>query len=107
MQCFTSFNFKYLEWFTSRVETAESNLRNLKSKSTYRDVQQMNSLVSVKFYYIYLAIYINSGPVFNHKYHLDCNVTFTRMSYDDHKSCVSENQRYGGKDYVEKGNKVS
>jgi len=27
------------------------------------------------------------------------------MSYDDHKSSVSENQRYGGKDYVEKGYK--
>ena len=29
------------------------------------------------------------------------------MSYDGHKSCVTENERYGGKDYVEKGNKVT
>ncbi|CAG5112486.1 Oidioi.mRNA.OKI2018_I69.chr2.g6698.t1.cds [Oikopleura dioica] len=36
---------------------------------------------------------------------IDCNVTFNRMSYDGHKSCVTENERYGGKDYVEKGNK--
>jgi len=36
---------------------------------------------------------------------IDCNVTFNRMTYKDHKSCISENQRYGGKDYVEKGNK--
>ena len=35
----------------------------------------------------------------------DCNVTFTRVSYVHHKSCVSENERYGGKDYVEKGAK--
>merc|ERR1712130_364167 len=36
---------------------------------------------------------------------IDCNQLFDRKSFTVHKSCITENERYGGKDYVEKGAK--
>uniref|UniRef100_A0A1I7Y5U6 Zf-LYAR domain-containing protein n=1 Tax=Steinernema glaseri TaxID=37863 RepID=A0A1I7Y5U6_9BILA len=36
---------------------------------------------------------------------IDCNVYFDRNSYREHIKCVSEDQRYGGKNYVAKENK--
>ena len=49
------------------------------------------------------SIFDNCKKIFKTEW--DCNVTFTRETYSSHKSCVTENQRYGGKDYVEKGAK--
>lgn len=36
---------------------------------------------------------------------IDCCKDFTRSSYASHNKCMTENERYGGKDYVEKGSK--
>ncbi|KAI6188507.1 hypothetical protein M3Y98_00362300 [Aphelenchoides besseyi] len=36
---------------------------------------------------------------------IDCNVTFGRENYRQHNKCVSEDQRYGGVNYVPKENK--
>uniref|UniRef100_A0A915PRG8 39S ribosomal protein L16, mitochondrial n=1 Tax=Setaria digitata TaxID=48799 RepID=A0A915PRG8_9BILA len=36
---------------------------------------------------------------------LDCGQAFSRVSYKDHIRCVTENKKYGGKNYTEKENK--
>ncbi|MFH4979935.1 hypothetical protein AB6A40_006644 [Gnathostoma spinigerum] len=36
---------------------------------------------------------------------IDCGKVFTKISYQDHLKCISEDQKYGGKDYVEKAKK--
>ncbi|KAK0414496.1 hypothetical protein QR680_011464 [Steinernema hermaphroditum] len=36
---------------------------------------------------------------------IDCNVYFDRKTFREHVKCVSEDQRYGGKNYVAKENK--
>lgn len=37
---------------------------------------------------------------------IDCNAVFTSNSYKDHIKCISEDQKYGGKNFVQKENKV-
>ncbi|CAP37281.2 Protein CBG20151 [Caenorhabditis briggsae] len=36
---------------------------------------------------------------------IDCQLIYTRDTYKDHVKCITENQKYGGKNYVEKENK--
>uniref|UniRef100_A0A0N5B9B0 Zf-LYAR domain-containing protein n=1 Tax=Strongyloides papillosus TaxID=174720 RepID=A0A0N5B9B0_STREA len=36
---------------------------------------------------------------------MDCQKSFDKFSYSSHLKCISEGQRYGGKDYVVKENK--
>ncbi|CAB3402327.1 unnamed protein product [Caenorhabditis bovis] len=36
---------------------------------------------------------------------IDCQLVFTKDTYKDHVKCITENQKYGGKNYVEKENK--
>uniref|UniRef100_A0A8R1DKH2 Zf-LYAR domain-containing protein n=1 Tax=Caenorhabditis japonica TaxID=281687 RepID=A0A8R1DKH2_CAEJA len=36
---------------------------------------------------------------------IDCQLVYTRDTYKDHVKCITENQKYGGKNYVEKENK--
>uniref|UniRef100_A0A0M3I2U9 Zf-LYAR domain-containing protein n=1 Tax=Ascaris lumbricoides TaxID=6252 RepID=A0A0M3I2U9_ASCLU len=36
---------------------------------------------------------------------IDCNAVFTSNSYKDHIKCISEDQKYGGKNFVQKENK--
>uniref|UniRef100_A0A1I7TT48 Zf-LYAR domain-containing protein n=1 Tax=Caenorhabditis tropicalis TaxID=1561998 RepID=A0A1I7TT48_9PELO len=36
---------------------------------------------------------------------IDCQLIYTRETYKDHVKCITENQKYGGKNYVEKENK--
>ncbi|VDK58940.1 unnamed protein product [Anisakis simplex] len=36
---------------------------------------------------------------------IDCNAVFTSVTYKDHIKCISEDQKYGGKNYVQKENK--
>ncbi|EGT45623.1 hypothetical protein CAEBREN_00569 [Caenorhabditis brenneri] len=36
---------------------------------------------------------------------IDCQLVWTRETYKDHVKCITENQKYGGKNYVEKENK--
>ncbi|VDM48405.1 unnamed protein product [Toxocara canis] len=36
---------------------------------------------------------------------IDCNAVFTSVTYKDHLKCISEDQKYGGKNFVQKENK--
>ncbi|CAJ0570318.1 unnamed protein product, partial [Mesorhabditis spiculigera] len=36
---------------------------------------------------------------------VDCQSTFTGKSYDEHRKCITENEKYGGKNFVAKVNK--
>ena len=37
---------------------------------------------------------------------MDCQKTFDRKTYNTHLKCITENEKYGGKNYVAKENKV-
>lgn len=37
---------------------------------------------------------------------IDCQVVFTKKSYVEHIKCITEDQKYGGANYVAKENKV-
>lgn len=37
---------------------------------------------------------------------IDCQVVFNKKSFNEHIKCVSEDQKYGGANYVVKENKV-
>lgn len=37
---------------------------------------------------------------------LDCGQAFTLATYKNHVKCLTEGKKYGGKNYVEKENKV-
>ena len=38
---------------------------------------------------------------------MDCQAVFDSRSYENHVKCISENEKYGGANYVPKVNKVS
>ena len=37
---------------------------------------------------------------------MDCQAVFDKKNYDQHIKCISENEKYGGANYVAKVNKV-